>query len=167
MSRREQVLDAALDLIEREGEGALTMRALAAAVGIRAPSLYRHFPDKAALEAALAARGLELLRARAPADGDLLAQLRAYRAFARDHPALYRLLTDRPLRRDLLPAGLEDAAAAPLVRATGSRVRARAAWALVHGLVALEQAGRFPDDADLDAVLAAAAAALHADPAPG
>ena len=46
-------------LLEEEGPGALTMRRLADRVGIRAPSLYKHLPDKAALEAAIIATGLE------------------------------------------------------------------------------------------------------------
>jgi AcrR family transcriptional regulator len=46
-------------LLEEEGTEALTMRRLAERVGIRAPSLYKHLPDKAALEAAIIATGLE------------------------------------------------------------------------------------------------------------
>jgi hypothetical protein len=75
----------------------------------------------------------------------------AYRAFALEHPHLYRLMTERPLRRDLLPPGVEDRAAAPLLAAAGSRSRARAAWAFAHGMTILELNGRFPPDADLEA----------------
>ena len=57
-SRRTEILAAARRLLEAEGEQALTMRRLAAGVGMRAPSLYKHFPDKAALEEALAATAL-------------------------------------------------------------------------------------------------------------
>lgn len=39
------------------------MRRLAAAMGIRAPSLYKHVPDKAALEVALVVAGLDELAA--------------------------------------------------------------------------------------------------------
>ena len=46
-------------LLEEEGVEALTMRRLADRVGIRAPSLYKHLPDKAALQAAIIATGLE------------------------------------------------------------------------------------------------------------
>ena len=46
-------------LLEEEGPEALTMRRLAERVGIRAPSLYKHLPDKAALEAAIIATGFE------------------------------------------------------------------------------------------------------------
>ena len=46
-------------LLEEEGPEALTMRRLAGRLGIRAPSLYKHLPDKAALEAAIIATGFE------------------------------------------------------------------------------------------------------------
>jgi hypothetical protein len=60
-------------------------------------------------------------------------------------------MTDRPLRRDLLPPGVEARAAAPLLAATGSQSLARAVWAFAHGMTTLELNGRFPPDADLDA----------------
>ncbi|GGL32638.1 TetR/AcrR family transcriptional regulator [Planomonospora parontospora] len=53
-----QIVSAARELLEEEGCDALTMRALADRLGIRAPSLYKHFSDKAAVEAALIERGL-------------------------------------------------------------------------------------------------------------
>jgi AcrR family transcriptional regulator len=48
---------AARQILEDEGREALTMRRLAEAVGIRAPSLYKHFSDKAAVELALIEQG--------------------------------------------------------------------------------------------------------------
>ena len=66
-----------------------------------------------------------------------------------------------PLPRQLLPAGLEDRAAAPVLRVTGSRARARALWAFAHGMVMLELDHRFPPDADLDAAWRAGIAAFH------
>lgn len=73
---------------------------------------------------------------------------------------MHRLLNDRPLDRSQLPIGLEDRAAAPLVAACdGDRALARAAWATIKGLVDLELAHRFPPDADIEAVYAAAARA--------
>jgi AcrR family transcriptional regulator len=53
------VVAAGRRLLEEEGPEALTMRRLAERVGIRAPSLYKHLPDKAALEAAIIATGFE------------------------------------------------------------------------------------------------------------
>ena len=58
-ARGREVVAAGRQLLEEEGAEALTMRRLAERVGIRAPSLYKHLPDKAALEAAIIATGLE------------------------------------------------------------------------------------------------------------
>ncbi len=70
-------------------------------------------------------------------------------------------MNDRPLRRDLLPPGVEARAAAPLLAAVGSIDRARAAWAFAHGMTILELNGRFPPDADLDAAWRAGIRALE------
>ncbi|WP_068927584.1 TetR/AcrR family transcriptional regulator [Planobispora rosea] len=56
--RAAEIVAAARALLEEEGPDGLTMRALADRLGIRAPSLYKHFPDKAAVEAALIEQGL-------------------------------------------------------------------------------------------------------------
>ncbi|GII02831.1 TetR/AcrR family transcriptional regulator [Planobispora takensis] len=56
--RAAQIVSAARALLEEEGRDALTMRALADRLDMRAPSLYKHFPDKAAVEAALIEQGL-------------------------------------------------------------------------------------------------------------
>ena len=66
LSRREQIVDAARRILEEQGEDALTVRRLAEALGIRAPSLYKHFPDKAAVEVALMQIGLQEAGAAAP-----------------------------------------------------------------------------------------------------
>jgi len=57
--RAREIVDAARALLEEEGAAALSMRRVAERVGIRAPSLYKHLPDKAALEAALVSAGFE------------------------------------------------------------------------------------------------------------
>ena len=46
---RDRVLVAAVDLVDREGVAALTMRALASDLGVEAMSLYHHLPGKQAL----------------------------------------------------------------------------------------------------------------------
>lgn len=43
---RERILDAAMDLADREGLGALTMRRLGQQLGVEAMSLYKHVTDK-------------------------------------------------------------------------------------------------------------------------
>lgn len=152
---------AARHLLETEGAEALTIRRLGAAVGIRGPSVYKHVPDKAAIQDALTLVGLtEQADALQDVPATFAAVAGAYRRWALSHPHLHRLLHDRPLNRSQLPPGLEDRAAAPLVAACGGDpALARAAWATMKGLVDLELADRFPPDADLDAVYAAAARA--------
>jgi AcrR family transcriptional regulator len=155
--RAQAIVAAALELLEEEGADALTMRRLGERLGIRAPSLYKHLPDKAALEAAMISAGLEQWAAsfeQAGGDDDdpLSALAAAYRRFALERPDLYRLLTERPLARELLAPGAEERAAAPVLRAVGGdEDAARALWAFAHGMAILELNGRFPAGADLDA----------------
>jgi AcrR family transcriptional regulator len=152
--RARQIVAVARELLEEDGVEALTMRRLAARLGIRAPSLYKHLPNKAALEAAIIAIGFEDAAAAFDAATDnatepLAAFAGAYRAFALAHPHLYRLMTDQPLPRDQLPEGVEQRAAAPLLHAVGGNpARARAAFAFAHGMVMLELTQRLPPDAD-------------------
>jgi AcrR family transcriptional regulator len=157
--RAQAIREARLLLAE---EGAISMRRLADRLGIKAPSLYKHFPDKAGLEAALITEGFTELAAALEGAGDGLPELlEAYRRWALEHPHLYDLATRQPLRRDLLPEGVEEAAGRPVVVAAGGDPdRARALWASAHGLIVLEQAERFPPDADLDAAWRALAQAF-------
>lgn len=148
------------------------MRRLGERLGIKAPSLYKHFSGKDELEAALIAETLEgigtaLVAAVRGADGKPIAALAgAYRRYALDHPHLYRLTTEQPLPRERLPEGLEQRAAAPVLEAAGDPDRARALWAFAHGMVQLELAGRFPADANLDAAWEVGVAAFVEPAAP-
>ncbi|MEV7289594.1 TetR/AcrR family transcriptional regulator [Streptomyces sp. NPDC093252] len=167
------MVEAARALVEESGIAALTMRALAEHLGIKAPSLYKHFPDKAAVEVELIALSLaETARAMEEAEEHfersadaptLLAALAAaYRADALAHPHLYCLATEGPLPRHALPEGLEERAALPLLRACDFDAdQARAIWAFAHGMVTLEIHGRFPDGADLTGAWRAGVTALE------
>ena len=154
--RGREIVEAARAILEEEGPDAVSMRRVADRLGIRAPSLYKHLPDKAALETALISAGLEeqaeaFEAAVRDADDPLGALGASYRDFARRRPHLYRLMTERPLLRDRLAPGVEARAAAPIIAALGGdRDLARAAWAFAHGMATLELNGRFPPDADLD-----------------
>ena len=57
--RARQIVAVARELLEEEGQEALTMRRLGARLGIRASSLDKHLPSKAALEAAIITVGFE------------------------------------------------------------------------------------------------------------
>ncbi|MGE5690876.1 MAG: TetR/AcrR family transcriptional regulator [Pseudomonadota bacterium] len=155
--RGRQIVEAARDLVEREGASALTMRALAARVGVRAPSLYKHVPGKDELEAHVVDAALvELGRALDAADGlDGIAH--AYRRFALERPHLYRLAASADAARDRF----ELAAAPPLLRVLGSARRARAAWAFLHGMAELELNEMFASDADVEAAWRAGIAAFR------
>ena len=101
---RELVLGTALDLIDRDGADALSMRRLAAALDRDPMILYRHAPGKAALLDGVVETVLAQLRVD-PADPDWAAQLRAvardYRALALAHPNVVPLLVTRPLATPL------------------------------------------------------------------
>lgn len=88
--RGPSIVGAARKLADRDGLEALTLRRLAAELGMQAPSLYKHFPDKAALLAALAADvSSELGRLLAvwsqERGADLARLARGYRRFAQEH----------------------------------------------------------------------------------
>ena len=166
-ARAESIVVAALEILEADGREALTMRRLADAVGIRAPSLYKHFPDKAAVELILIEYGFTLaasaFEAALARDGaSLESVMRAYRGLALAHPHLYRLMTAGPLPRNLLAAGVEERAAAPLVRVLPHPDLARAAFGFGHGMIMLELDSRFPPNADIDAAWRVGIQALQA-----
>ncbi|HWI74553.1 MAG TPA: TetR/AcrR family transcriptional regulator [Baekduia sp.] len=159
-TRRAQIVEAARHLLEEHGPGALSMRNVAAAIGIRAPSLYEHVTDKRALESAIIAAGLEeqgvaLTEAVAETrDGDdaLMALSMAWRRWALAHPHVYRLIYVRDLdRSDPAVAAAEQAAGAPLRALCGGDVSAaRVIWSFAHGMVSLELSERFPPGTDVD-----------------
>lgn len=161
--RATQATRIARELLDADGPEAVSMRNIADRMGVKAPSLYKHVPDKATLEVALIVQGLAELGAavNAVAGQGLRPLADAYREWALAHPHLYALCTQRPLPRDRLPEGLEANAAAPVLAAVGGdQDRARALWAAAHGLVSLELAQRFPPGADVDAAWATMVAAF-------
>jgi AcrR family transcriptional regulator len=101
---RELVLTTALELIDRDGSDALSMRRLAAALDRDPMILYRHAPGKAALLDGVVEVVLGQLSVD-PADPDWAGQLRAvarhYRALALAHPHVVPLLVTRPLATPL------------------------------------------------------------------
>lgn len=92
------ILDAAAEVLERDGHGGLTMRAVGAQLGVQAPALYWYFKDKQALELALYDRLMEGLTFR-PEGADWRADIRGMGIDLRRH-----LLERRDMVR-LIPAG--------------------------------------------------------------
>lgn len=149
---RERIRAASYELLNEKGLAGLSMRALADRLHIKAPSLYKHIEDKDEIIADLQARGLkEFGIAIRRAGKSRRAKALAYRGWALANPHLYEITVSIPLLRDRIPAGLEDGVTNLIIEITGKdHEHARAVWALMHGLVDLEIAGRFPKDADLD-----------------
>ena len=100
--KREQLVSAALDLLDEEGGGALTMRSLAARVDRQVSSLYNHVGSRGEL--------IELVRARIVAEIDVTAfgvhswdvaieaWARSYLTAFAAHPNVIPLLATTPIR---------------------------------------------------------------------
>ncbi|MFC0098681.1 TetR/AcrR family transcriptional regulator [Micromonospora marina] len=109
---RERVLVSAIALVDAEGMAALTMRRLAAELGVEAMSLYHHLPGKGGLldglvdavvtEITSAADRAEADAARADWRARLRLRFLGARAVMLRHPWAPALLTGRPA----VPAGL-------------------------------------------------------------
>lgn len=128
-STKERVLAAALELFGRKGYDGVSMNDIAQAVGVRAPSLYKHFESKEALWAALVpvaqdhykarwasltslqeqlereVRATSILKVEALETEtmdwvlDELADSRGYRAFAQQSKEVLRCLWYEPVKR--------------------------------------------------------------------
>lgn len=179
---RTALITAGLDLLaDRDLEG-LSLREVARAVGVSAPSVYRHFPDKQALMTALALEGLAKLSAaqhEAVAGAQNSASAftaagRAYVRFALANPALFRLIfassvlaaepregimsgAPRMLRDGAPPiaAGFFDAVSGKATQDDPEMlIRATRAYAMVHGLATLMLDGQIvQDDGLIDKVI--------------
>ncbi len=145
----DEILKAALILLKSESLDALTMRRLAEFSGIRAPSLYRHFPGQDAIHQALAEHAAQQLLKRLCRTRTFDGALNAYQSFAADEPALYELLVipadpahnheRKKLWNHLL------ALVAPLTGNSDDTPSAVAVWSFLHGYCALRRSGAFGD----------------------
>lgn len=183
---REVVIRVATDLLAQLGDvDALTMRAVATDAGVSAPSVYRHFPDKQSLVAAVVAERFAeftaVLRAAADAAGEqpvprLRAMARAYVRTGLAQPGHYRVLfsaTHAGPGGLGLPAGTEHPGAGSyrtLVETvtaclpTGdvpALALATELWASLHGIVDLRITKPELPWPDPDVLIDAALVAVH------
>ncbi len=160
---KNRLIDAASDLLDGGGQSAVTIRAVAEVVGFSHNTPYRHFRDRDALMAAIAERDFAAL-SRTFRTGDpsghardaLRAALVAVIAYAREHPARYRLLFSEP---DIATeGGSMEVAALDAFQAFGALVArcqetdktltietaklAGLIYATLHGSIDLELGGR-------------------------
>jgi len=146
--RRDQVIKAARDLAEANGWPDVTMRRLAAELGVTQPVIYSAFDGRQALIDAVALQGFgDLAGALEAVDASPMARMRAYLDFAADHPRVYEAMFS-------LPSGLAfatDDTPEPMQRAFwgirngfpgADETGAEVAWAAWHGLATLQASGR-------------------------
>ena len=158
---RVALIETGLRRLEQGSAESLSLREIARDIGVSATAIYRHFPDKDSLLAALAAEGMtKLAREQKAAAGGMGGKAgftemgRAYVRFAIRNPALFRLIYSS------LPSAADPANASPentpglLLRqsitelagpgATDAQYRAALlrAWSLVHGLAMLILSGQ-------------------------
>jgi len=164
MRLRQEIVDAAVRLLDASGPEAVTLRGVAREAGISAPSIYDHFADRREILFALKARFMEQLQAHITAARDehedsvdrLLAGCEAYVTFSDRWPPRYAFLfqfepaTDadapqgpppdgaRPF--EALVEGISDCIAAGTSSSTDPRADATAVWSGLHGYAALHSA---------------------------
>jgi len=154
------ILDAARDLLAREGQGALTVRRIAAAAGGSTMNVYSRFGGKDGVIDALLIEGFEKLtevirdaHASPDAIDDLMTCARGYRTFALTHSTYYELMFDRSIPGYEMSAQAISAAAAGLgslaervqramdegvIRDGDAIQTATVFWSACHGPVSLE-----------------------------
>jgi AcrR family transcriptional regulator len=134
-SLRGAILEAASRMVERDGVEGVSVREAARRAGVSHNAPYRHFPDREALLAALAADGMaKLLKELAALSGRELAE--AYVRFALARPRLFRLMFAGKAWPEL------EARFSQAFAEFGTP-GAAAAWGLVHGLALLLLDGQF------------------------
>ncbi len=162
---RTRIVQAARELIEAEGIDALSLGQLAAALGIKAPSLYRHVSSKTELLQAVNTATIEdligAIRTATPDDSaDPRERLRqmalTYRSFAHAHPVTYALafanlapelrIDERQAEALVIPI---QEIVAVLVGPERSLPALRGFLALLHGFVILELSEQFRRGGDL------------------
>lgn len=166
---RDDIIAAATAVLEDAGaEDAVTMRAIARRIGVAAPSVARHFPDRTAIIDAVVAEQLavfheQLLAAADAADEPverLFALCHAYTGYARAHPARYRILVGRRFVEDWDTEDQVMEQTAPLMAAaialvtdtiqacidtgasdsTDAHLDTTILWFALHGLITIPQA---------------------------
>lgn len=134
---RRALLDAALDLIERQGPEGFTLREAARRVGVTHTAPYRHFADKTELLRAVAVEGVmgmrDAMAAAMREASDPAAALQgigiAYVTYAVEHPSHFRVMY----------SAVVDCQVGPLAEAKREKLAM-----LVNAVTACQEIGMFP-----------------------
>ena len=177
---RDRLCDAAERLFSEHGTEAVTIRQLAAAVGVSPMTPYRYFKDKDAILAAVRARAfdrhadaLEAAFRGAQPGGHTEALGGAYVRFALENPEAYKLMFDvhQPSAGDypdLVRAGARSHATMTLnltaAESTGQDpdLVGHMFWAALHGPLMLQLSGMLPADYDATTIIRALSRTLNA-----
>ena len=172
-SLRQELLAVTADLVDRDGPARVTLRDVAAAARTSTTAVYSLFGGKSQLLTAVVDDGFRSFHESqvAAAPGGLQGLGVAYRTWALEHQALYRLMFGGALAAYVDCQPSPDVAAdamVPLINAVAAaqsagtllpapaEMVAVAIWGQVHGLVSLELAQVGPPDADWAAAYNAA-----------
>jgi len=172
-SLRQELLAVTAELVDRDGPARVTLRDVAAAASTSTSAVYSLFGGKSQLLTAVVDDGFRSFHdsQAAAAAGGLQGLGVAYRLWALEHQALYRLMFGGALAAYVDCQPSPEAAAdamAPLMNAVASAQKAGtlleapvemvafAIWGQVHGLVSLELAKVGPPDTDWAAAYRAA-----------
>src|SRR5690554_4618225 len=160
VSRRQQLVQIALEVLERDGFAHLSIGEVARLAGIKPPSLYKQFESKADIEVGLVEHGLQLIAdsfercvAQMPSDIEPKERARrllsAFRDFGLAHPQLYLLMNSKPFTEEQAAVQISHPAAAMfrdamtgLVGAEESGIVIAAIWTWAHGILSQEVVGR-------------------------
>ncbi|MDO4386788.1 MAG: TetR/AcrR family transcriptional regulator [Clostridia bacterium] len=155
---REALVDAAKRLVEESGAAAFSMRTLAEKLGVKAASLYAHIESMDALftEVGLSAlndqKAAQLCAVQGKSrDQAVMALADSYRAFAKEHSELYRLIMQMPMGTNEALKTAAAMTAEPAMRVLADyriREERRMHWqrvlrGVMHGFVSQEAAGYF------------------------
>ena len=154
---QDRLLAVTAELVDREGPARVTLRDVAAAAETSTTAIYSLFGGKSQLLTAAVDDGFRSFgeSQRDAAKDGLLGLGRAYRVWALEHPALYRLMfggalaayvdcspTPEVASDSMLPLveAVVAAQSAGALREDDPALMAMAIWGQVHGLVSLELA---------------------------
>ncbi|MET8905624.1 TetR/AcrR family transcriptional regulator [Streptomyces sp. NPDC127113] len=148
-----QIVAAGRELLEVVGQERLTMQSVAERVGVRAPSLYKHVGNRAALLVAVAEATVDDVTASLEAtDGTLEELARCYRRRAQERPEGFRLMHSAHAPPEALArmAGPILRVARELVGDRDTLAAARMLTSWVTGFIEMELNGAFRLGGDID-----------------
>ena len=163
--RRELIVEVALDLLDKKGVQAITMRQVAQKLGLGAMTLYTYVQGQDELCRAIIKRGFDMLNCRChdasegqPEGSNWQAGARTYINFALDNPGLYHLMFSMPIKNEQADKDVITGGFAPLRECVREQMTLKGMsekqieqqlpmavarfWIALHGLASLAISGR-------------------------